>query len=120
MSGRPGGRPGLAGRSVGAGWSGKNGRGKTAIVTGGASGIGGGISRRLAADGTAVAIFDRDGSAAKAAATSIEEAGGKAIGLLVDVTDRAGIDAGLDEVRARLGRPAILVNSAGITVYGPV
>jgi 2-hydroxycyclohexanecarboxyl-CoA dehydrogenase len=92
---------------------------RTAIVTGGASGIGHAISRRLAADGAMVAIFDRSGDAAGAAATSIAEAGGKAIGLPVDVTDRAGIDAGVDEVRARLGRPAILVNSAGITADGP-
>jgi NAD(P)-dependent dehydrogenase (short-subunit alcohol dehydrogenase family) len=117
--GWPGGRPGLAGRSAGAGWSGKHGRERTAIVTGGASGIGGAISRRLAADGAAVAIFDLNGDAAKAAAVSIEESGGKAIGVPVDVTDRPGIDAGLDEVRARLGRPTILMNSAGITVDGP-
>lgn len=92
---------------------------RTAVVTGGASGIGGAISRRLAADGAMVAIFDLNGDAARATAVSIEEAGGKAIGLSVDVTDRSGIDAALDEVRARLGRPAILVNSAGITVDGP-
>ncbi|MGI8334227.1 SDR family NAD(P)-dependent oxidoreductase [Actinomadura scrupuli] len=93
--------------------------GRTAIVTGGASGIGGAIGRRLAADGAMVAIFDLDGEAARAAAASIEQAGGKAIGLSVDVTDRPGIDAGLDEVRARLGRPAILVNSAGMSLDGP-
>lgn len=93
--------------------------GRTSIVTGGASGIGGAISRRLAADGAMVAIFDLNGDAARATALSIEEAGGKAIGLSVDVTDRSAIDTALDEVRARLGRPAILVNSAGMTVDGP-
>jgi 2-hydroxycyclohexanecarboxyl-CoA dehydrogenase len=92
---------------------------RTAIVTGGASGIGAAISRRLAAGGAMVAIFDLDGDAARAAAASIAQAGGKAIGLPVDVTDRAGIDAGADEVRARLGRPTILVNSAGISADGP-
>ena len=92
---------------------------RTAIVTGGASGIGGAISRRLAADGTMVAIFDLNGDAAEAAAGSIEETGGKAVGLPVDVTDRAAIDAGVAEVRARLGRPTILVNSAGMSVDGP-
>lgn len=93
--------------------------GRTSIVTGGASGIGGAISRRLAADGAMVAIFDLNGDAARATALSIEEAGGKAIGLSVDVTDRSAIDTALDEVRARLGRPAILVNSAGMTVDEP-
>ncbi|MFE5476201.1 3-oxoacyl-ACP reductase FabG [Nocardia sp. NPDC056541] len=92
---------------------------RTAIVTGGASGIGGAISARLAADGASVAIFDLNGDAAKNAAAAIENAGGRAIGLPVDVTDRAAIDAGVAEVRARLGRPAVLVNSAGLTLDGP-
>ncbi|PKV82178.1 SDR family NAD(P)-dependent oxidoreductase [Nocardia fluminea] len=92
---------------------------RTAVVTGGASGIGGAISTRLAADGALVAIFDIDGAAAEAAAIRIENAGGKAIGLTVDVTDRTAIDAGLAEVRARLGRPTVLVNSAGLTLDGP-
>ncbi|MFD6451966.1 SDR family NAD(P)-dependent oxidoreductase [Nocardia sp. NPDC055165] len=92
---------------------------RTAIVTGGASGIGGAISARLAADGASVAIFDLNGDAAKDAAAAIENAGGRAIGLPVDVTDRAAIDAGVAEVRARLGRPAVLVNSAGLTLDGP-
>ncbi|TCJ96515.1 SDR family NAD(P)-dependent oxidoreductase [Nocardia alba] len=92
---------------------------RTAIVTGGASGIGGAISARLAAGGASVAIFDLNGDAAKDAAAAIENAGGRAIGLPVDVTDRAAIDAGVAEVRARLGRPAVLVNSAGLTLDGP-
>ncbi|WP_216895953.1 SDR family NAD(P)-dependent oxidoreductase [Nocardia alni] len=92
---------------------------RTAIVTGGASGIGGAISKRLAADGARVAIFDINGDAAKNAAAAIEEKGGTAIGLAVDVTNRAGIDAGIADVGARLGRPTILVNSAGITLAGP-
>ena len=75
--------------------------------------------RRLAADGAAVAIFDRDGDAAKDAAASIEAAGGTAIGVRVDVADRPDVDAGLDEVRARLGHPAILVNNAGVSSPGP-
>ncbi len=93
--------------------------GRTAIVTGGASGIGGAIARRLAADGSPVAVFDVDGAAADLAAREIDEAGGKAIGVAVDVSDRAAIDTGVQRVRAELGRPSILVNSAGITTSGP-
>jgi 2-hydroxycyclohexanecarboxyl-CoA dehydrogenase len=87
---------------------------RTAIVTGGGSGIGLAISERLAADGNAVAIFDRDGEAAEAAAAKIAASGATAIGLTVDVTDRPGIDAGVAEVADRLGRPTILVNNAGL------
>ncbi len=92
---------------------------RTAIVTGGASGIGEAVSRRLAADGALVAIFDLNGEAAQDTAASIEKEGGKAVGLAVDVTDRAAVDAGVAEVRARLGRPVILVNNAGLAVVQP-
>jgi NAD(P)-dependent dehydrogenase (short-subunit alcohol dehydrogenase family) len=92
---------------------------RTAIVTGGASGIGGACARRLAAGGAKVAIFDLNGDAAREAAAAIEKDGGTATGLAVDVTDRAGIDAAVEETRARLGRPTILVNSAGVTIDGP-
>ncbi|HZQ86322.1 MAG TPA: SDR family NAD(P)-dependent oxidoreductase [Acidimicrobiales bacterium] len=93
--------------------------GKTAIVTGGASGIGLAIAERLAADGNAVAVFDRDGEAADAAAAKIEAAGGSAIGVTVDVTDRALIDAGVATTAERLGTPTILVNSAGLDGFDP-
>ncbi|WP_106400934.1 SDR family NAD(P)-dependent oxidoreductase [Actinocorallia populi] len=93
--------------------------GRTAVVTGGASGIGEAVSRRLAEDGALVAVFDLNGDAAGETAASIEKAGGRAIGLAVDVTDRAAVDAGVAETRARLGRPTILVNSAGRAVVHP-
>ena len=87
---------------------------RVAIVTGGASGIGLAISERLAAEGNAVAIFDRDGDAADASAAKIEAAGGTAVGLPVDVTDRAAIDAAVAAVRERLAAATILVTSAGL------
>jgi 2-hydroxycyclohexanecarboxyl-CoA dehydrogenase len=93
--------------------------GRTAVVTGGASGIGEAISRRLAADGAAVAIFDLNGDAAQATAATIEAAGGASVGLAVDVTDRAAVDGAVGEVRSGLGRPTILVNSAGKSYHGP-
>ncbi len=93
--------------------------GRTAIVTGGGSGIGLAIGQRLAADGNSVAIFDRDTASAEAAAGEIVAAGGTAVGLTVDVTDRSQIDNGVDAVRERLGRPTILVNSAGLDGFDP-
>jgi NAD(P)-dependent dehydrogenase (short-subunit alcohol dehydrogenase family) len=88
--------------------------GRTAIVTGGASGIGLAISERLAADGHLVAIFDRDGAAARDAAAKIATGGATALGLEVDVTSRAQIDAGVASVREQLGPATVLVNSAGL------
>jgi NAD(P)-dependent dehydrogenase (short-subunit alcohol dehydrogenase family) len=87
---------------------------RVAIVTGGGSGIGLAISERLAADGAAVAVLDRDAGAAEAAAAKIAASGGTALGVTVDVTDRAQIDAGVSAVRDGLGRATILVNNAGL------
>jgi 2-hydroxycyclohexanecarboxyl-CoA dehydrogenase len=92
---------------------------RTAIVTGGGSGIGLAIAQRLAADGRAVAVFDRDGAAAQAAAGAMGGAGGTAAGFTVDVTDRSQIDEGVNRVREQLGRPTILVNSAGLDGFDP-
>jgi NAD(P)-dependent dehydrogenase (short-subunit alcohol dehydrogenase family) len=92
---------------------------RVAIVTGGGSGIGLAIAERLASDGNDVAVFDLDGATAKAAADKIVASGRSALGLTVDVTDRARIDAAVVEVREQLGRPTILVNSAGLDGFDP-
>lgn len=91
---------------------------RTAIVTGGGSGIGAGIARRLGQDGYAVAVLDLNAEAAKAQADAIEAAGGIAIGLGADCADRAAVEAAVVEVRSRLGRPAILINCAGRSSWG--
>ena len=92
---------------------------RTAIVTGGGSGIGLAISERLAADGCAVAIFDRDGAAAEATAAKITAGGGHAVGVRADVTQRPEIDAGVERVRRELGAATVLVNSAGLDGFDP-
>lgn len=91
--------------------------GSTAIVTGGASGIGLAICERLARDGAGVAVFDLDGDAAARAAAVIDDAGGRAIGCAVDVSDRAQVDAGVRRARAELGPVLVLVNSAGMDAF---
>ena len=82
--------------------------GRTAIVTGGARGIGLAVAERLAASDARVAIWDRDGAAA--AATRIAQ-----VGIAVDVTDETAVAAALAESEARVGPIDILVTSAGIT-----
>jgi NAD(P)-dependent dehydrogenase (short-subunit alcohol dehydrogenase family) len=92
---------------------------RTAIVTGGASGIGLACARRLARDGAKVAVLDLDGGAADAAAASIEADDGTTIGVTADVTDRPGIEAAVAEVAERLDPPTILVNNAGLQGFTP-
>ncbi|CRZ16845.1 3-oxoacyl-ACP reductase [Mycolicibacterium neworleansense] len=84
---------------------------RTAIVTGGASGIGLAIARRLSEEGAAVAIFDRDATAAIDSAKAITDSGGWALGLRVDVTDRFLIDAAIETTTEELGPPTILVTA---------
>jgi NAD(P)-dependent dehydrogenase (short-subunit alcohol dehydrogenase family) len=85
--------------------------GKTAIVTGGASGLGAATARRLAAAGAKVAIFDRDAAKGEAVA---RELGGRF--LSCDVTDARSAEDALARVVAALGTPSILVNCAGIGI----
>lgn len=74
---------------------------KTAVVTGGASGIGAAIAERLRADGFNVAVIDLNPGDVKFAYAA-------------DVTDRAAIDAALDQIRDELGPVTVLVNAAGL------
>jgi len=91
--------------------------GKVAVVTGGASGIGLAVARRLARDRARVAIADLNGEAARAEAEKLAAEGATALGVVLDVADRAVVERGFDEVRRTLGPVAILVNSAGKEGY---
>ena len=90
--------------------------GRVAVVTGGGRGIGKSLALALASEGCRVAIGDVDAAAAEAAAA---ELGPDAVGLPLDVTDRPGFTAFLDEVERRLGPIDVLVNNAGIMPVGP-
>jgi 3-hydroxybutyrate dehydrogenase len=95
-------------------------QGKSAIVTGAASGIGKAIADLLAREGAAVAIADINLAAAQAAAKTIEDAGGRAIGVAMDVTDEAAVNAGTDLVAQAFGGVDILVSNAGIQIVNPI
>jgi NAD(P)-dependent dehydrogenase (short-subunit alcohol dehydrogenase family) len=80
----------------------------SAVITGGASGLGAATARRLAARGVRVALFDLNEAAGQALAREI---GG--LFCRVDVTDEASVDAGFAQARAAQGQERILVNCAG-------
>jgi rhamnulose-1-phosphate aldolase len=92
---------------------------RIALVTGAASGIGKAIATRLAADGACVVIADLDLAKAQAAAAEI---GGTdvAVGLAVDVTDAAAIDAMVQEAVLAFGGIDIVVNNAGVSLSKPL
>lgn len=93
--------------------------GKTAFVTGGASGIGLGIAKALLGAGMNVAIADiRDDHLA--AATAELDGGDQVLAVRLDVTNRDQYAAVADQVEARFGKIHILVNNAGVGVVGPV
>jgi len=92
---------------------------RSAIVTGGGSGIGLAISERLGADGIAVGVLDLNGDAADDAAAKITAAGGPAMALQADVTDRSSIDAAVAALTEAHGAPTILVNNAGLDGFSP-
>jgi 2-hydroxycyclohexanecarboxyl-CoA dehydrogenase len=92
-----------------------NGRtnGRVALVTGGARGIGEAIVRCLAEDGLAVAVADLRAHDAEATAAAIRDAGGKAVGIELDVTGAASVAAGLAGAADTLGQIDVVVNNAG-------
>ncbi|MDF1657256.1 MAG: SDR family NAD(P)-dependent oxidoreductase [Verrucomicrobiales bacterium] len=92
--------------------------GKTAIITGGASGIGLAISSHFAESGASVAILDFDEASGKSAAKDIESKGGDAYAVKCDVADNSSIASAVSAVHERFGKVDILVNNAGVANIG--
>lgn len=84
-------------------------------MTGGASGIGAAIARRLAGDGMAVAVLDKDADAAHTTAKEISATGGRAVAVIADVTDGSSVTSAVETAAAELGSPTVLINNAGFT-----
>jgi len=87
--------------------------GRTVIITGGASGIGKGIAKGLAAEGANIVIADLNLESAEAAAKEIANAGGSAIAAQVDVTKRASVVAGIELAVKTFGKLDCYFNNAG-------
>ena len=91
--------------------------GRTAVVTGGASGMGLSICEHLADRGHRVAVLDLNGDDSEQTAADLRARGAQAFGTAVDVSDRAAVDDAMDKVRSELGPIEILVTSAGISAF---
>lgn len=91
---------------------------KIALVTGAGSGIGEASSELFAKEGAAVGVCDLNAGTAESVAARIRAAGGRAIALQADVTDRADVERVIGAVVSEFGGLHILVNSAGVSDRG--
>jgi NADP-dependent 3-hydroxy acid dehydrogenase YdfG len=93
--------------------------GTVALVTGASSGIGEATAKRLAADGAAVAVAARRNDRLEKLVEEIDDAGGKALAIEADVTDRTAAEALVERTVSELGRLDTVVNNAGVMLLGP-
>jgi 3-oxoacyl-[acyl-carrier protein] reductase len=93
--------------------------GAVALVTGGSRGIGRAIALRLASLGASVAICGRDANALAATESELKQTGSPAYSQVADVSQSADVAALVDKTQTALGPISILVNNAGIGLFGP-
>jgi len=87
---------------------------RTAIVTGGARGIGAGVAQRLSADGFKIAVVDLDEASCSGTVDAVTAAGGTALAVGANVGDEDQVTAAFKRIEAELGAPTVLVNNAGV------
>lgn len=95
-------------------------KGKVALVTGGAQGIGRAICERFAAEGAIVGVLDIKGENAERAAQTLRDQGVEALAYAGDVAQRATFENAVDDLERRFGHFDILVNNAIWVRYGPI
>jgi 3-hydroxybutyrate dehydrogenase len=94
--------------------------GKTALITGAASGIGKAIAEIYAAAGGKIAIADLNQAGADSAAAEIKAKGGEAMGIAMDVSDEQAVETGTDLAAETFGTLDIVISNAGIQIVKPV
>jgi len=96
-------------------------KGKTAVITGGVSGIGLGVAKAFAGAGMNLALtYRREDHRDSALAWFSERGFGNVQMVRLDVTDRPGFERAADEIEARFGHVHVLCNNAGMSVFGPM
>ena len=94
--------------------------GGVAVVTGAASGIGRALALALAREGMTLALADRDETGLHETVLLVARAGGAASPYVLDVADEAAVNAFAQDVLREHGRVTIVVNNAGVSIYGSV
>ena len=93
--------------------------GKIALISGGATGMGGASSRLFAAEGAKVGVVDRNEDAGRAVVAEIQAAGGTAVFAKADVANESEVNAAVAAVTAAIGAPNVLFNHAGTIIIKP-
>jgi NAD(P)-dependent dehydrogenase (short-subunit alcohol dehydrogenase family) len=93
--------------------------GAVVLVTGGSRGIGRAIALRLASLGASVAVCGRDPEALAVTVNQLEKLGGRVFSRIADVTQSSDVTSLVERVEAALGPISVLVNNAGIGLFGP-
>ena len=94
-------------------------KGKIAVISGGATGMGAAAVRLFAAEGAAVGIIDRNADAGQQLADDLSRAGHRVVFARADVSKKAEVEAAVDTVVAALGPVTVLFNHAGTIVIKP-
>jgi NAD(P)-dependent dehydrogenase (short-subunit alcohol dehydrogenase family) len=95
-------------------------RGGVAVITGAGSPMGRAIASSLVRDGFAIAFWDVDPGALRRGCDTIESAGGRVIGRLVDIRDSSAVERAVAATTAQLGPLGVVVNLAGVISMGPM